>query len=454
VNLRDIANAIPDYDFFLTINELNASSHRLAEEFPDLVSIRVVGEARSGEPIELITIKGGPLQAFVFGGPHPNEPIGTMTIEFLSRRLCEDAALREELGYTWHFIKSIDSDGMRLNEGWFKGPFTPTNYARHFFRPAPFDQVEWTFPIDYKTLHFDSPLPETKALMEVIDELKPTLLFSLHNAGFGGVYYYATGGDENLFKQFSEIPTWFDLALDLGEPEVSYAETLAPAIYKWLTITSTYDYLAKNGVEDPATIISAGGSSGEYAEKYGSYVLVVELPYYDDPRVNDQSLTTTLRRDAILKGLDLADEFGDWIQDHLDQVKPELRQETLISRAVIAFLGMGKSYRDVERKWAESAEETNRPATQAEVFSNLLGNRFYRLLLLGMLARMLDDEIANGNASEVVKRVRDESRAYLDEQGASLEGDLNYRTLPIRSLVGVQVCAGLATAEYLRNSKK
>jgi len=33
--------------------------------------------------------------------------------------------LREELGYTWHFIKSIDADGMRLNEGWFKGPFTP-----------------------------------------------------------------------------------------------------------------------------------------------------------------------------------------------------------------------------------------------------------------------------------------------------------------------------------------
>ncbi|MFM7784888.1 MAG: hypothetical protein ACKPE6_09645 [Gammaproteobacteria bacterium] len=86
-----------------------------------------------------------------------------MAIEFLMRRLCEDEALRTELGYTWHFIKSIDSDGMRLNEGWFKGPFTPTQYAWHFFRPAPFDQVEWTFPLDYKTLHFDTPMPETEA---------------------------------------------------------------------------------------------------------------------------------------------------------------------------------------------------------------------------------------------------------------------------------------------------
>ena len=137
MDLRQIANDIPDYQRFLTIDELNASSHQLVEDFPELASIRIVGQTRQGDPIELLTIKGGEKQAFVFGGPHPNEPIGTMTIEYLSRRLCEDGALREELGYTWHFIKSIDSDGMRLNEGWFAGPFTPTNYARHFFRPAP-----------------------------------------------------------------------------------------------------------------------------------------------------------------------------------------------------------------------------------------------------------------------------------------------------------------------------
>lgn len=454
MDLRKIAASIPDYPYFLTIDELNASTRRLAADFPELVSTRVVGQARSGEPIELITIKGGPLQAFVFGGPHPNEPIGTMTIEFLTRQLCEDADLRAELGYTWHFIKCIDSDGMRLNEGWFKGPFTPTNYARHFFRPAPFDQVEWTFPIDYKTLHFNQPLPETQTLMNVIDELKPALLYSLHNAGFGGVYYYATGGDENLFQQFSEIPTWFDLALDLGEPEVSYAEKLAPAVYKWLSSSATYDYLAQNGVEDPATVISGGASSGEYAAQYGSYTLVVELPYYDDPRVNDQSLSTTLRREAILQGLDLAEEFDQWINQHLALVRADLRQETLISRAVISFLSMGKDYREVERKWAQSAEETNRPATQAEVFSNLLGNRFYRLLLLGMLARMLDDEISSGNTSENIRNSRDAARSYLIEQGAALEGDLNYRALPIRSLVGVQVCAGLATAAYLRDTQK
>jgi hypothetical protein len=453
LDLRAIAGDIPDYAAFLTVDELNASSHQLAADYPDLVSIRVLGQTRSGDPIELITIQGGPLQAFVFGGPHPNEPIGTMTIEYLTRRLCEDAALREELGFTWHFIKCIDSDGMRLNEGWFKGPYTPTNYARNFFRPAPYDQVEWTFPVDYKTLHFNSPLPETQVLMAVIDELQPTLIYSLHNAGFGGVYYYASDGNDDLFAKFHEIPEWFNLALDLGEPEVSYAETLAPAIYKWLSISKDYDYLAANGVEDPATIIQAGASSAEYAAKYGSYMLVVELPYYDEPRVNDQSQSDMLRRDAILKGLDLTEESDDWIQDQMATVKDKLTQETLISRAVQAFVSMGKSYRQAERQWAQTDESTNRPATQAEVFSSLLVPRFYRLLILGMFARMLADEVAAGNNDPVIVAAKDAARTRLDEQGASLEAALNYRALPIQSLVGVQVVAGLATAAYLKAEK-
>ncbi|QPC84937.1 hypothetical protein G4Y79_11380 [Phototrophicus methaneseepsis] len=451
MNLTDIAASIPEYDHFLTVDEMTESNHRLAEAYPDLVSIRTIGETRRGDPIEMLTIQGGPLQALAFGGPHPNEPIGCMTLEYLTKRLCEDDELRNELGFTWHIIKSIDSDGMRLNEGWFKGPFTPANYARNFFRPASHDQVEWTFPIDYKTLHFHSPIPETQALMSVIDELQPTLLYSLHNAGFGGVYYYTSGGSDELFKLFHEIPSWFNLNLDLGEPEVNYAVQLAPAIYKMLTVREGYDYMAENGIEDPAKEITSGGSSAEYSEKYGSHVLVVELPYYDDPRVNDQTETDMLRRDAILQGLDDQDAFDKWVEDQLDTTESELSQETLISRAVFAFIKRGKTSREASRQWAKTAEETNRPATQAEVFSNLLISRFYRLLTLGMYARVMDDEVANGNTSEIILNSQKAARQRFEEQATALENDLDYRALPIRSLVGVQVCAGLATAAYLRD---
>lgn len=453
MDLQQIAADVPDYQVFLTVDELAESTHRLVEEFPALVSVSEIGKTRWGDPIELLTIKGGPAQAFVFGAPHPNEPIGTMTIEYLSRRLCEDDALRHELGYTWHFIKAIDADGMRLNEGWFKGPFTITNYARHFFRPAPFDQVEWTFPIEYKRLSFNRPLPETQALMRVIDDVKPQFMYSLHNAGFGGVYYYVTHECPSLYDLFHQIPDWFGLPLHLGEPEMSSAVSFAPAIYRMLTAQETYDHLEKNGISDPVAVIQSGASSADYAQRYGTFTLVVEMPYFDDPRVNDQTVTGAIRREVILQKLQASDEFDAWIVNCLDEVRDHLRLQTPIRTAVEAFLSMGKHWREADRQWAQQAEETNRPATQAELFSNLLESRFYSLLVLGMFARMMDDEIVHANPSAAIVTARDEARSRLEELGAALERDLKYRVLPIRSLVGVQACAGLAAARFVRETR-
>lgn len=452
MDLRQIANDIPDYATFMTVDELNASSHQLVNDFPALASIRVVGTTRAGDPIELLTVKGGDINAFVFGGPHPNEPIGTMTIEYLSRKLCEDTALREELGYTWHFIKSIDADGMRLNEGWFKGPFTPTNYARHYYRPEPVAQVEWTFPVDYKELHFHSPLPETEALMRVIDELKPRLMYSLHNAGFGGVYYYVSRACDPLYPIFAEIPEWFNLTLDLGEPETTSAVTLAPAIYQTLSIEEEYDHLISVGVPNPAAVITSGASSEGYARHYGTFSLIVELPYYDEPRVNDRTMTDVKRRDAILAALDQEDEFGTWMTSRLEKVRPYLKVQSAVRSAAETFTQLSVGWRDAERKWVNSTDDTLRTATRAELFSAQLGRHFYHFLILGMFARMLADEVKAGNTEPLVVDLAAEAAAFLESEGQAFEGQLDYRALPIRSLVGVQVCGGLAAAEYLRDN--
>src|SRR5690606_10304878 len=112
-----------------------------AAEYPDLVELTVIGQSRDGHPIQQLKIGHGRRSVLMFGCPHPNEPIGAMMLEFLSRRLCEDETLRNELDFTWYLIKCIDVDGTRLNEGWFKGPFSPANYIRDFYRPAMPQQV-------------------------------------------------------------------------------------------------------------------------------------------------------------------------------------------------------------------------------------------------------------------------------------------------------------------------
>ena len=108
--------------------------------------------------------------------PGHREAFLTDTAAIRPQILAEDAQIREALDYTWYIIKAWDVDGTRLNEPWFKGPFGIANYVRHFFRPAPTRQVDWTFPLHYKNVHFEDTIPETKALQDLIDRLNPKFL--------------------------------------------------------------------------------------------------------------------------------------------------------------------------------------------------------------------------------------------------------------------------------------
>lgn len=140
--------------------------------------------------------------------------------------------LRAALDYTWYIIKSSDVDGMAKNEGWFKGPFTISQYQHNFFRPAFDQQVEWSFPIDYKQYHFNAPTPETQCIMRLIDEVRPVFIYSLHNSGFGGCYWYLTDGEETLYRRLHDVPAKYGIGLNLGEPEMPYCKSLYEAIYE------------------------------------------------------------------------------------------------------------------------------------------------------------------------------------------------------------------------------
>lgn len=161
MDFKKIAATTPDYRHFLFVAEQRASAQRWFAAHPDLASFCEVGETRNKEPYPLISIHHGDglPNAFLFGAPHPNEPFGCMTPECFARRLCEDENLRARLGYNLHIIQCSDADHMRLNvrlnEGWFRGAYTLRHVHRNFYRRRPREQVEWSFPVQYKTLTFD-----------------------------------------------------------------------------------------------------------------------------------------------------------------------------------------------------------------------------------------------------------------------------------------------------------
>jgi len=449
LDIRQYMSAVPEMDRFLTVDELNADFARIAREHPGLATLERVGSSKLGEPIQMLSIGSGERNILLFACPHPNEPIGAMLVHHLAHTLCDDAALRDGLGFTWNLITCVDPDGTRLNEGWFDGPFMVSHYARNFYRPAGDQQVEWTFPNFHKTNYFDRSLPESQMLMRVIDRLQPVLMGSLHNAGFGGVYYYLSRDEAALYLTFHDLPEWEGLPLRLGEPEVPYAVQYAPAIFGMISTADTYDYLEANGAD--MAEFSHGGSSAEYAAKHGTLTLVVEMAYYDDDRVNDQTATDMNRRAAILAGLDLADDAYAVTNGHFEAVKDELQTHSAFERAIGWFMKSQRESKDAERHWAETDPATDRPATVAELFSSNQEIRFYRLLTLGMLLRMLEGEVAIGNGTPTIRRHLKEAASTFEQWAGDLEADLNMRVVPIRKLVAVQLGAVLATAEHLAN---
>lgn len=59
MDMKEIIARVPDYTCFMTVDELDQSTQKLASEYPDRVQVRCVGHSRAGHPIQLIKIGHG-----------------------------------------------------------------------------------------------------------------------------------------------------------------------------------------------------------------------------------------------------------------------------------------------------------------------------------------------------------------------------------------------------------
>ncbi|WP_432512555.1 M14 family zinc carboxypeptidase [Kineococcus sp. SYSU DK001] len=450
------AGSVPPIPGFPTVDELSGRFHALAAQFPDLVRVRRVGTSRLGEPIECFEVgeqdPGLPVN-LVVGGVHPNEPVGACTSLHLARELCTDAALRRDLGAVWHVVPCIDPDGARLNEGWFAGPFERGHYSRHFYRPAPAEQVEWSFPFAHKGCYFDAPTPETLALMRLIDDLRPRLLVALHNGEMGGVYYYVSRALPGLVEALHAVPAALGLPLDLGEPENPVAPVLGDAVFGLPGLGEVLDLLEELGV-DPADH-QGGTSSAEWAHRHGTFSLVAELPYWSHPAADDTTPTTRTQREVLTAKADALAADGRELTGILAAAEPHLTEPrtgppTPFLRASRAFVPM---FADVARHDRARAADpaAQRPATVAEEFSAADFVRMFRLRYGGMLVRALAAPVAGGLAGPELRRLHRRAADLLEDwqqDAARLRGT---QRLDIADLVGVQYGSTLATALALRD---
>ena len=448
------------YTSFYTVDELDKSTLALSEKYPNIVHMFIAGYSTKGHPIYCLKIGEGPRNALAFGCPHPNEPIGAMMLESFSALLAENQSLRDELGFTWYIIKTIDPDGTKLNEGWFKGPYTVYHYARNYFRPAMNRQAEWTFPIEYKKMNFQSPTEETRILMELIEKIKPRFMYSLHNAGFGGVFWYISKEMPEIYKKLAGTAEKYEIPLSMGEPEVPCAKVYSPAVYELISTRQMYDFYEKQMPISPEQLINWGTSSDDYANRFAdTFTLVSELPYFFDPRIADMTESDMLRRDAVIESCALMEELLGYIIEQYNGIISDISMGNPFRIALGDFVKCGgPAEAAAKKRWAETAPELLSPAKNSEIFDNFIMSRFYHLLLLGLLVRMPEYELQtntdDGSMAPAritrLEKAHMETESYLKKLCGELESKLNYEVIPIKKLISIQMESAFIAVEQIK----
>lgn len=439
---------VPAFTEFYGTDRLYAHARLTAEANKDFCALTYIGQSKSGEKIPMITIGNGATSILLFASPHPNEPIGAMMAYFLLDELVACPDMRA--GRTWHIIPCVDPDGTRRNEGWFKGPYTLKNYARDFYRPRGDDQVEWTFPIEYKTFKFDRPIPETIALMKAIDIARPAVMYSLHNSGFGGAYYYISRPLEAAYADFHRLPTERGLSLSLGEPEAPYCRELYPAVYATNFASDAYDYFEKFGKGDPARYMFGGGSSRDYADTVSKpFTLIAEVPYFKTAKIADTSLVGKKRGAVALEGIERSRGLLEFAKKIVDATVALLTEDPVLRDASASFIEQMLNRLDGETAWAKSEEIMGQDATVAQEAHALYITPFYQGIIISMYRRALKAQLDKGyNAAidEAYRTLDAKIDFMMDEIGTALD----YDTVAIRDLIQIQYGALLAVLNGLK----
>jgi len=444
--VREIVQEVPEYTELMTINELVESSRKLVSENTDIAELVEAGSSRANIPVYALIIHGvGEKRVLAFAFPHPNEPIGSLTLEFLSWKLVKDRELLRKTNATWIIVKVADVFGVKLNEGWFKGPFNIRKYVLNYYRPPPWKQVEWSFPFEYKTLKWDKPIPETEAIMKLIDEWKPTHIYSLHNAGFTGTYYYVTKKpNAEVLEILKTIPKELKVPIHKGEPEAPYMEKIDEAVFKMPSLSEAYDWLEKylKG-KDPAEILKHGGSSYDYARKVNPDVfeLICEVPYIYDNRLDIDIPIGIPRREILRISLNRNKKELSVIERVKDKLSNYVSADNPFYESLDAFVTLAKDYMEAEENWINTDPTLDRSATVAEAFDSYLETYWSPIFRYGLAYRAIRYEKAKGIKNNVLNRLEREVLAHVDECIETLDKLSKYEIIPVRNLVQIQVAA-------------
>ncbi|MER7672375.1 M14 family zinc carboxypeptidase [Kitasatospora sp. NPDC096128] len=277
-------------DRYPTLDELTDTAHRLAARHPRRCRVRTLGTSRAGRPLQLLSISPddgpgdrpdaspGTDHVLVVSGAHADEFSGRAGLVELAHRALARPARHPAT--TWHLLLCLDPDGAHLARGGLLSRTLPAYFAG-YYRPAADEQPEWAPAIGGR-------LPESRILLDLIDELRPALQLSLHTADVGGTFLQATADPTALAAPFARSAAALGIPVETGSFDTHRLPAVGPGVF--LMEPHHIDTQENTtGMLAPGAAAPDGARAATWfaPRRHGGRTVVVEVPAWTSDRLGD-----------------------------------------------------------------------------------------------------------------------------------------------------------------------
>ncbi|MEE4545755.1 M14 family zinc carboxypeptidase [Streptomyces sp. V4-01] len=425
-------------DAYPTVSGVAAAARILTQRHPDLCRMRLAGESRAGRPLWLLSVGHGSRHVLVVAGPHPDEQAGGATALWLAEQAVHDRQRLKDDDLTFDLLLCLDPDGTVLNETGPAGPRPPAVHYRHTFRPAADEQPEWAGS-------FRAPgdeLPETYALLAVVDELRPVLQCSLHGTDVGGSWVQLTTDLPGLAEPFGKYAAELDIPVQTGTYDALFWPTSGPGVF----------VLPTGGAQErfASEPENAEGSTWSRPHRYGGLTAVVEVPMWASRTVADPAphpnpahalsvLAGRLRKDGAAADAALEQARPLLARSGTPATSPLLRG---VEQAAGAFAGLADDFETL-------CGQAPCTLTMAHLAALDIAGRRIALRAAGMLLRLVDEGCPEEAADSEAARLRSRLERRLDAGSRDLLTLADAKWVPVADQVELQARTVLAAVDRL-----